>query len=125
MRLIDQQENGEAKLAAFEHVAGAFPPARLVLFVSSFQRGGAHPPVVIVDSVLQVAHDDVAWSSGLRHSVLVTHDGDSSPKSLSPLINLTEISDHARIGVQWRCNGHVLEQSRRNGHFDVRHGYID
>ena len=51
MRLIDQQENGEAKLGAFEHVAGAFPPARLVLFVSSFQRGGAHPPVVIVDSV--------------------------------------------------------------------------
>ena len=67
----------------------------------------------------------MAWSSGLRHSVLVTHDGDSRLKSLSPLINLTEISDHARIDVQWRCSGPVLEQSRRDGHFDVHHGYID
>ena len=67
----------------------------------------------------------MAWSCRLGHIVLVTHDGDSSPKSLSPLINLTEISDHARIGVQWRCRGPVLEQSRRDGHFDVRHGYID
>ena len=94
----------------FKHAEGAFPAARLALFVSCFDREGAHSPVIIVASVLQVAYDNASWSCGLWHTVLATHIGDPSPTSLSTLIDLTEISDHACVGVQWRCNGLVFEK---------------
>ena len=123
MRCIDQQENAEANAGAFEHAAGAFSSARLVLFVSCFQRGGAHSLVIIVGPVLQVACDNVAWSCGLGHTLLATHDRDPSLKSLSTLINMTEISEYAPVGVQSRCYGLAFDNGYHDGHFGVRYGY--
>ena len=55
--------------------------------------------------------------------MLATHNGDPSPKSLSTLIHLTEISDHAHLGVQWRRSDLVFDHGCRDGHYDVRHVY--
>ena len=94
-----------------------------MLFVRLFCRAGAQSIGIPVGYVSQVACDNVPSGCGLGHRVLATHGGDPSPKSLSTLINLTEMNAHAPVGAQGQCDGLACEHGCDDDHFGVRHEY--